>query len=159
MAEAEARVLELLPSALVIRTSAFFGPWDLHNFVSLVLGVLGAGETFVAADDAIVSPTYVPDLVQASLDLLIDGEQGIWHLANVGAVSWLELARKAAKLAGLEQARLIGRPLAALELVAPRPCYSVLGSERGILLPDLDEGLRQYFHEREPAAHAAGVRA
>ena len=29
-----------------------------------------------------VSPTYVPDLVHASLDLLIDGEHGLWHLAN-----------------------------------------------------------------------------
>ncbi len=32
-AEAEVRVLEQLPEALVIRTSAFFGPWDRFNFV------------------------------------------------------------------------------------------------------------------------------
>ena len=32
-ADAERRVLDSDPQALVIRTSAFFGPWDEHNFV------------------------------------------------------------------------------------------------------------------------------
>ena len=76
-AEAEARVLEALPSALVVRTSAFFGPWDEHNFVTIALRELAAGRPFVAAEDAVISPTYVPDLVNASLDLLIDGERGL----------------------------------------------------------------------------------
>ncbi|MGI4881446.1 MAG: hypothetical protein ACRYG4_28625 [Janthinobacterium lividum] len=38
-----------------------------------------------------MSPTYIPDLVDATLDLLIDGEVGVWHLSNPGRVSWLEL--------------------------------------------------------------------
>jgi dTDP-4-dehydrorhamnose reductase len=33
-AEGERRVLTANPAALVIRTSAFFGPWDDHNFVT-----------------------------------------------------------------------------------------------------------------------------
>jgi dTDP-4-dehydrorhamnose reductase len=148
-AEAETRVLELFPSALVIRTSAFFGPWDMHNFVTIALRLLSAGEPFTAADDAVVSPTYVPDLVNASLDLLIDGERGVWHLANVGALTWLELARRAAALGGVGRGRLIGCPTAALGLAAPRPAYTALGSERGTLLPDLDDALRRYGHERE----------
>ena len=63
-AEAEKGVLEQYPGALVIRTSAFFGPWDEYN------------------------PTYVPDLVHAALDLLIDNACGIWHLSNGDAVTW-----------------------------------------------------------------------
>lgn len=82
---AEKLVLKLNPASLVIRTSAFFGPWDDYNFVTIALRQLSAGQTFVAAEDAIVSPTYVPDLVHASLDLLIDGEFGLWNLANKGA--------------------------------------------------------------------------
>ena len=39
-AEAERRVLDLFPEALVVRTSAFFGPWDMHNFVTLALKAL-----------------------------------------------------------------------------------------------------------------------
>lgn len=85
------------PASLVIRTSAFFGPWDEYNFVTIALRHLSAGNTFVAAEDGIVSPTYVPDLVHTSLDLLIDGENGLWHLANKGAIAWADLARLVAK--------------------------------------------------------------
>ncbi|HBY80153.1 MAG TPA: hypothetical protein DEG47_24795, partial [Cyanobacteria bacterium UBA11148] len=35
--EAEVRVLTAYPSSLVIRTSAFFGPWDEYNFVTIAL--------------------------------------------------------------------------------------------------------------------------
>ena len=120
-AEAEARVLDILPSALVIRTSAFFGPWDEYNFVTLALGMLAARRTFVAASDSMVSPTYVPDLVHASLDLLIDGERGLWHLANPGAITWAELARLAANLASLDASFIEARPTKELGLIAPRP--------------------------------------
>ena len=149
-AEAEARVLDILPSALVIRTSAFFGPWDEYNFVTLALGMLAARRTFVAASDSMVSPTYVPDLVHASLDLLIDGERGLWHLANPGAITWAELARLAANLASLDASFIEARPTKELGLIAPRPLYSVLGSERGAsLLPPLENALSRYLHERE----------
>lgn len=147
-AEAEARVLSALPGALVVRTSAFFGPRDDFNFVTVALRELAAGRPFAAADDATVSPTYVPDLAHAALDLLVDGERGIWHLASPGAVTWAELARRAAERAGLDPERVEAHPTAELGLAAPRPRYSVLGSERGVLLPPLEDALARYFEER-----------
>lgn len=144
-AAAERWVLHHHPDALVIRTSAFFGPWDQHNFLTISLRTLRAGQIFRAAQDAIVSPTYIPDLVNASLDLLIDGERGLWHLANLGAISWADLARWTAKLAGLEISLLQSCLLENLALAAPRPTYSVLGSERGILLPDLNQAIYCYL--------------
>jgi dTDP-4-dehydrorhamnose reductase len=147
-AEAERLVLEAMPSALLVRTSAFFGPWDEYNFVTLALRTISRGVEFVAADDSRVSPTYVPELIHACLDLLIDGEGGIWHLANTGAVTWAEFARRAALLAGLDDGLVIGRPTRELGLAAPRPAYSVLGSERGTLLKSLDEALVCYMSER-----------
>jgi dTDP-4-dehydrorhamnose reductase len=53
-----------------------------------------------------VSPTYVPDLVNACLDLLIDKESGIWHLSNGQAMSWADLARRACAMAGIDAAGL-----------------------------------------------------
>jgi dTDP-4-dehydrorhamnose reductase len=150
-AEAESRVLATNPAALVIRTSAFFGPWDDYNFVTLALRALAAGETFVAASDAVVSPTYVPDLTSATLDLLIDGEVGIWHLSNNCEVTWAELARLAARLAGLDEELIEGVPSAGMGYVAARPLYSALGSERGAMLPSLDDALRRYMAGREVA--------
>jgi dTDP-4-dehydrorhamnose reductase len=43
-AEAEKRVLEAYPDALVARTSAFFGPWDEYNFVIAALRTVARGE-------------------------------------------------------------------------------------------------------------------
>lgn len=143
-AEAERRVLGVNPEALVVRTSAFFGPWDRHNFVTLALQALADGRRFAAADDQVVSPTYVPDLVQTCLDLLIDREQGIWHLSSGAAVSWAELARRAAVLAGLDEKLVDARPGLDLAGQAPQPRYSALGSERGILMPTLDDALARY---------------
>jgi dTDP-4-dehydrorhamnose reductase len=150
-AEAEREVLARDPSALVIRTSAFFGPWDSANFVTAVLGALRRGERFRAAGDAFVSPTYVPDLVNATLDLLVDGERGLWHLANDGAVSWADLARIAAAQGGLDPGLVDGVPLRELSLEAARPRWSVLGSERSRLLPPLADGIARFFRECDVA--------
>jgi len=144
---AEKLVLQTYPASLVIRTSAFFSPWDDYNFVTIALRQLSAGNTFIAAEDAIVSPTYVPDLVHASLDLLIDGESGLWHLANKSAIAWADLARLAAKKAGVSVSSLISLPMQELGLMAPRPVYSVLGSDRGELMPSLDDAISRYFSE------------
>lgn len=147
-AEAERVVLLNHPGALVVRTSAFFGPWDKHNFVTLALDALERGEPFRAANDMTVSPTYVPDLAHTCLDLAIDGEAGIWHLANAGAVTWAQLAAQAAAAAGIDTTRLEAVPAAELGMAAPRPAYTGLSSERGILLPPLDNAIARYLELR-----------
>jgi dTDP-4-dehydrorhamnose reductase len=156
----ELHVLSSHPKALVVRTSAFFGPWDEYNFVTLTLRSLASGQTVVAADDMVVSPTYVPDLVDETLNLLVDGESGIWHLANDGAVTWADLARRVAIAAGHDPELILGRPTGELGLVAARPVYSPLASERGVLLSPLDDALARYFDDRArptPAASSARV--
>ena len=146
-ADAERRVLAAHPGALVARTSAFFGPWDDYNFATLCLRALAAGRAFVAASDSVVSPTYVPDLVNACLDLLIDGESGVWHLANAGALTWAEFATLVARSAGFDPSFVEPRPTRELRLAAARPRYTALASERGALLPPLESALARYLRE------------
>jgi dTDP-4-dehydrorhamnose reductase len=144
-AEGEERLLATGADALIVRTSAFFGPWDNYNFLTGVIDKLERGEDVVASDSTIISPTYVPDLVHAVLDLLIDGETGIWHLTNKGAVSWHELAREAASLAGLgKQAE--ARIVPAEDMPS---ADTSLTSERGILLRPLDQALRDFADHLE----------
>jgi dTDP-4-dehydrorhamnose reductase len=122
-----------------VRTSAVFGGWD---------GTCLPTWDEVAAADEVLSPTYVPDLVQAALDLLVDGERGIWHLANAGAMTWSEL---------LEH---LGRP-------APPPVRRlghhaararVLSSERGWLMPSLQDAIDRLRAQGQPDP-SAGRRA
>jgi dTDP-4-dehydrorhamnose reductase len=144
---AEQAVLTQLPSALVVRTSAFFSAWDEHNFVYHALTAARRGEDFVAADDLLISPTYVPDLVNGSLDLLLDRAHGLWHLANEGACTWAELARLALRVAGLDEAYVVPRPAASFGWAARRPRYSVLGSTHGLLLPSVESGLHRHLED------------
>lgn len=151
---AERYVAKGLPNALLVRSSAFFGLWDQANFVADALGKLAAGGTVAAADDVTVSPTYVPDLVHTCLDLLIDDECGLWHLANEGAVSWAELARRVAELAGYNTDLVRPTAGAAPHSGVRLPVYSALGSARGQLLPSLDNALERYM-AAWTVAHAA----
>jgi dTDP-4-dehydrorhamnose reductase len=162
-AESEARVLEICPDALMIRTAAFFGPWDRYNFVTLALQALSTGQAFEAAKDMTVTATYVPDLAHACLDLLIDRESGIWHLTNAKPMTWADLARQAAQVAGIDAGRLKAVSAADLGYAAMRPAYSALGGERGLLLPSLEDALARYLRLREEAvaqdASGAAARA
>lgn len=144
---AEQAVLARLPTALVVRTSAFFSAWDEHNFVHHALTAARRGEAFAAADDLFISPTYVPDLVNTALDLLLDGAHGCWHLANQGTYSWAELARLALQVAGLDAGGVVPRPAASFGWAARRPRFSVLGTERGPLLPSVESGLHRHLED------------
>jgi dTDP-4-dehydrorhamnose reductase len=151
-AAAEPAISAACPDALIARTSAFFGPWDEANVVYRAAEAFATAKPWRAPNDQRVSPTYVPDLVNVSLDLLIDGASGIWHLANDGDVSWSELARKAAVALGYPESMVDECVTAALGLAAVRPAYSVLGTERGQRLPPLDDALRRFISERGAGA-------
>ncbi|WP_071885447.1 dTDP-4-dehydrorhamnose reductase [Rufibacter tibetensis] len=149
-AHAEEKVLAAMPEALVIRTSAFFGPWDEHNFVYQALRAIAHQEPFQAAEDSFVSPTFVPDLVNMTLDLLIDEEKGIWHLANQGSYSWAQLAELAANLAGIEPGPWLQPvPMETFKLPAVRPAYSALGTTKRGVLPSVEDALRRFLHMSE----------
>ena len=144
-AEAEQRLMAIDAGALIIRTSAFFGPWDRYNFLFSTIEKLKRGEEVVVSDRTIVSPTYVPDLVHATLDLLLDGESGIWHLTNQGAISWHELAKEAAAAAKLDRATI--RLLRPAEGSADAD--TSLSSRRGLLLRPLDQAISDFASHSE----------
>ena len=133
-------MLKVNERALIIRTSAFFGPWDRDNFVYSILSALAAGRQITVSGD-IISPTYICDLVHEALNLLIDDASGIWHLTNAGEISWFNLAQRVAGLAGYD-ASLI-------QLADPEnePLNTSLTSERGILMPALDGAIERFMRE------------
>jgi len=141
--ETERRVHARHPGALIARVGPLFGSWDAHDPVATALRAVASGAPWPLSGDTVVSPTYLPDLVEACLDLLIDGERGVWHLANPGAIAWTDLLRQAAAGAGLD-ARLVGPE------TAPAT-HRVLGSERGWLMPPFADAMARYARERDPA--------
>lgn len=146
-AMSEKLVLEQAPDSLVIRTSAFFGPWDEYNFVHYVRQNLEQYRSIKVARDIYISPTYVPDLVHATLDLMIDKERGIWHLANKGITTWADLAWKIADRFDLDRSLIERVDAQCMSYAATRPAYSILGSEKGWLLPSFEQAFNRYVTE------------
>ncbi len=133
------------PHVLVVRTAAFFGPWDTANFAWRGLERIRQGFAWAAADDRVVSPTYVPDLVDTGLDLLIDAEAGLWHVTNAEATSWFDFACRIAEAAALPRHLVRAEHGADRGQAATRPPYSALTSERGVLAPRLDDAVERFL--------------
>jgi dTDP-4-dehydrorhamnose reductase len=150
-----------MPGALVIRTSALFGPWGEGDFLTRALVALADGQTVYAADDDFLTPAYLPDLAHRALDLFVDGAAGVWHLAHPEPVSRAGLIRRAARLAGIPDAGLRAVPSADLgaDAAASPSRWAVLGTERlsAPLLPPLDAALAHYAGVSEPVVTAARV--
>lgn len=155
-AELERRVLAEHAGALIVRSSsASFCAWDRENLVTRALQSLRRGERWDAAGGHLLSPTYALDLAMATLDLLVDGEQGVWHLANQGAASWHGLLVQAAASAGVERRGLHALNDGARGQPERR---TVLVSERGSVMPALEDALRRYVADSTipPVRHRPG---
>ena len=138
--DGETGVLDALPEAIMVRTSAFFGVGDDCNFVVQTLRRLLAGE-LVPTSGSVVSPTDVAALADAVLDLIVDGASGMWHLSSPGRVSWTDWARSIAAHARLDQSLVYEADAKELAWRGIRPAYSALGTERGQQMPDFEESL------------------
>jgi dTDP-4-dehydrorhamnose reductase len=147
-AHAEQLTANTDPESLIIRTSSFFGPWDRHNFAHHVLESLQRNQVFHACD-MMISPTYVPDLVNAALDLLIDEEKGIWHLCNDGHISWVDFAIELALRAGHSKNNILRKCPEEMNWKAKRPAYTVMESSRGIRLPKLESAIDIFFAQQQ----------
>jgi dTDP-4-dehydrorhamnose reductase len=160
----ERAVLAASPDFVAVRTSWVFGRGK--NFIAsvraraeAVLRDPAAGPLRVV-DDQIGSPTYAEDLAPALLDLLDRGGRGLYHLANRGVASRLELARFALSSLGAGLADLEIQPVKTVDfpLPAQRPLYTVLDCARasalGVELRPWQDAVRSYL-----AAPAAPRRA
>lgn len=141
----EGAVLVTNPDALVVRTGPLFGPWDSRNFVYQTLMALKEGKDVEAASDIFMSPTYVPDLAHRSLDLLLDEETGIFHIANDAVVSWKEWAQHIALATGYDAKGSNGFTTQQQNQTPKQPTNTALRSEKGIHLPSLDHALERYL--------------
>ena len=143
-ASAERAIAAMPGRHLLIRTAAFFSPFDPHNFATQMIGALREQRLFHASPDHIVTPTYVPDLSNAVLDLVIDEADGIWHLSNTEPLTWFAFATRLAARCGLDNGLIKASSGSAMGWKAMRPAMSALTSDRGVLLPPLAEAIDRF---------------
>jgi dTDP-4-dehydrorhamnose reductase len=137
---------EANPRHAIVRTSWLFGTGG-KNFVATMLGL--SGELKVV-DDQVGCPTFTGHLAEALVDLAGGRLTGVVHVAGGGACSWYEFAAEIFRQEDRDDVELRRCTTEEFPRPAPRPPYSVLGTERrdAPLLPDWREGLKAYLAER-----------
>ncbi len=149
-AEAEVRLLEVLPDCCIVRTSWLFGIGG-KCFPDTILKLAGTRPALEVVNDQRGCPTYTEDLARAVSELCRKHAAGIVHVTNAGNCSWFEFARAIVDSAGLPTEV---RPVSSQQMArpAPRPAYSVLSptslQRLGIAMPAWSEALRRYMDER-----------
>ena len=156
----EREVLAASPRHAVVRTAWLFGAGG-RNFVDTMLRVADGGASEVrVVTDQLGCPTWTGHLAQALLTVAGDRSAGVLHGAASGSCTWNELAVEVFAVAGREVA-VLASTSAEQRRPAPRPAYSVLGSERGdaLVLADWREGVRAYLAAtgRAPAVGAQSI--
>ena len=149
-AEAELRLLELLPQCCIARTSWLFGTGG-KCFPDTILKLAASRPALDVVNDQRGSPTYAVDLSMAIIGLCRNEAGGIVHVTNAGNCSWFEFAREIVKGAGLVTEV---RPVSSQQMPRParRPAYSILSPKSlhqyGISMPTWQDALRRYLEER-----------
>jgi dTDP-4-dehydrorhamnose reductase len=100
--------------------------------------------------DQVGSPTWTGHLAPAILDVAEARGAGIFHATGGGSCSWFELAVEAMRLAGLD-CRVRAVTTEEFPRPAPRPAFSVLESERGVVLAPWQDGVAGHIEERVTA--------
>ena len=142
------------PRHLIARSSWLYGARG-HNFVETMLRLAGEQPEVIVVSDQVGTPTYTRHLAPALAKLVESEEYGIHHVAAAGRCSWFDFAQEIFDQARVE-CRVMAGTTEMLDRPAPRPRFSVLGSERPDppVLPEWRQGLREYLHEREAVAAA-----
>jgi len=150
-AEAEVRLLEVLPECCIARTSWLFGTGG-KCFPDTILKLAASRPVLDVVNDQRGCPTYSVDLARAIVELCRTHARGIVHVTNAGDCSWFEFAREIVKAAGLATEV---RPISSQQMArpAPRPAYSVLSAKSlepyGIAAPTWQDALQRYLQERQ----------
>jgi dTDP-4-dehydrorhamnose reductase len=149
-AEAELRLLDLMPECCIARTSWLFGIGG-KCFPDTILKLAANRPALDVVNDQRGCPTYAADLADAIVQLCRLNASGIVHATNGGNCTWFEFARAIVRGAGLgTEVRAVNS--AQMARPAARPAYSVLSPRSlhglGITLPTWQDALRRYLQER-----------
>lgn len=124
----EEAVRDVLPSALVVRTSLIYGGEEPSRHERVVLSAAEGAAPARFFSDELRSPVQVGDLAAALLTLASSDAAGVLHVAGADGVSRYEFARLVAAAAGRDPDAL--ESALAAEHPDPRPIDCRLDSSR-----------------------------
>jgi dTDP-4-dehydrorhamnose reductase len=150
-AEAEIKLLELMPDCCIARTSWLFGSGG-KCFPDTILKLAASRPALDVVNDQRGCPTYAVDLARAIIQLCRKNATGIVHVTNTGDCTWFDFAQEIIRGEGLATTV---RPVSSQQMArpAPRPAYSVLSPASvqalGIEMPSRQNALQRYLQQRQ----------
>lgn len=148
-AQAEERLLEIMPEVVIVRTSWLFGHGG-KCFPATILKLAASRPEISVVNDQRGSPTLTSDLARALHALCNKDARGIVHVTNSGDCTWFEFAKEIVEVSGL---RTYVKPVSTAQFPRParRPAYSVLSPATriayGIEMPTWQDAMRRYLAE------------
>ncbi len=130
-------------SNVVVRTSWLYG--GCSGLVPAFWKKFETNQEVMAVTDQTSSLTYAPDLADAIVTIVRNGESGIFHLVNQGAMTPFSIAEGLSRILG--KGRITPVTWRELGVDAPRPACSVLGTGRGILLPPAWDAVERWMED------------
>jgi dTDP-4-dehydrorhamnose reductase len=133
----------------IVRSAWLFGAGG-RNFIDTMLALGDDRDEVSVVADQVGSPTWTGHLAEALIELAERrGDVGIFHAAGAGACSWYELAVEVFARSGV-RCRVLPTTAERYARPAPRPAYSVLGTERDAapILPPWQQGVTAYLAEK-----------
>jgi dTDP-4-dehydrorhamnose reductase len=137
----------------IVRSAWLFGAGG-RNFIDTMLALGDDRDEVSVVADQVGSPTWTGHLAEALIELAERrGDVGIFHAAGAGACSWYELAVEVFARSGV-RCRVLPTTAERYARPAPRPAYSVLGTERDAapILPPWQQGVAAYLAEKAVVA-------
>lgn len=147
---------EAAPKRYILRLSSLYGGPQRRSYIDCIAGAIQAGSPIQAYVDRIVSPSFIPDVVHATLRLLeARAPYGLYHCASSDVGSWYDM--------GLEIARQLSLSDSCVQPVrfsnqpgrARRPRYCALSTKKLAAVvgptPSFKDGLRRHL---APGANA-----
>ena len=140
------------PRAYVLRVESLFGQPPVgpaKGSAAGILATLKAGGSPKVFEDRTISPSYLPEVAQATRYLVeSEAPAGLYHCVNSGQCTWLEFAREMARLLGIEP-RFTPVRMADMQLRASRPMFCALSNAKlrfaGVDMPTWQDALARYL--------------
>lgn len=138
------------PAHYVLRVESLFGGPHRRSSIDRIVAAVKAGEPAPVFIDRVVSPSFVADVLDASVFVLRGRPApGLYHCVNSGHASWFEVGQEIVRHLGQPVDML--RPISVndIQLRAPRPTFAALDNAKlaraGFAMPAWQDAIARYL--------------
>ncbi len=134
----------------VLRVESLFGGPHRRSSIDRIVDAVRAGQVAPVFSDRIVTPSFVPDVADASAFMLrTRPAPGVYHCVNSGQATWLAVGQEIVRQLGGSDGSLKPVSVNDVKLRAPRPQFAALSNaklaEAGYQMPTWQDAIGRYL--------------